>query len=308
MTKAKAPFFSIVIPSYNRGHLIEKTLNTIFKQSFSDFEIIVVDNCSTDNTVNTLKKYSNLENFRLIVNDRNYERAYSRNVGLKNANGKFVTLIDSDDLMYPNCLSDAYNFSIQNPGFNIFHNHYVMVDKNGQEIYKYSFPNSKNFRRKICQGNFLSCIGVFISKEVYSKYAFDLHQGLIGSEDWDFWFRILGEHDLGIIPQINSAIVHHDERSINSFAVDEIVARKQYVMNKIKTDPQLNKSYLKYWDEMEASIYLFASSMANKSGMYTFARKYAIKAFKLKPSIIFGYRFLRIMQISLFKIKNKHNI
>ena len=80
------PFFSIIIPTYNRAGFIIKTLESVFNQSYKNYEIIVVDNCSTDKTLELLQPFVQKKLIRLIVNPKNLERAYSRNTGFKNAN------------------------------------------------------------------------------------------------------------------------------------------------------------------------------------------------------------------------------
>ncbi|HEV7232496.1 MAG TPA: glycosyltransferase family 2 protein, partial [Bacteroidia bacterium] len=103
-------FFSIVIPTYNRADLIMKTLASVFSQTYLHYEVIVVDNCSTDNTEEVLSGCIQAGKIRYLKNDRNYERSWSRNRGMENAKGDFVTFLDSDDFMYPDNLKDAAVF------------------------------------------------------------------------------------------------------------------------------------------------------------------------------------------------------
>src|SRR5688500_13474226 len=101
--------FSIVIPTYNRQDFILETLQTVFDQTYKNFEIVVVDNCSTDNTVELLAPLVDEGKIKLFRNDRNYERAHSRNVGMGKATGDFLTFLDSDDYLYPSFLQDAWD-------------------------------------------------------------------------------------------------------------------------------------------------------------------------------------------------------
>src|SRR6266850_4794263 len=75
----QSPTFSVVIPTYNRADMIVKTLESVFRQIYPAYEIIVVDNCSTDNTEQVLQPYIDSGKIRFIKHDRNYERARSRN-------------------------------------------------------------------------------------------------------------------------------------------------------------------------------------------------------------------------------------
>ena len=86
---------SVVIPTYNRGDIISKSLDSISNQTYPDWEIVVVDNASTDNTAEVMQRYTTNPKIRYVVNDRNYERSYSRNRGMSLATGDFVTLLDS---------------------------------------------------------------------------------------------------------------------------------------------------------------------------------------------------------------------
>src|ERR1700738_924466 len=129
-------FFSIVIPTYNRATLIFETLDSVFSQSYNNYEVVVVDNCSTDNTEELLQPLIHDNKIRYIRTPTNMERAYSRNVGLDNAKGDFLTLLDSDDFMYPDCLSDAFKFTMENPDIKVFHNKFEYVKSNREVIYR----------------------------------------------------------------------------------------------------------------------------------------------------------------------------
>ncbi|CAN5506733.1 hypothetical protein BH10BAC1_BH10BAC1_07660 [soil metagenome] len=302
------PYFSIIVPTYNRADLILKTLNTVFNQTFTDYEIIVVDNGSTDNTLEVLSQLEAENKIKIIRNPVNEERSVSRNLGISAARGKYLTLLDSDDLMYENNLKDAFEYTKTNPNSLFFHNLYHLIDSTGKVIYQYRFPNNKNAVKSIANGNFLSCIGIFLSKKIYTEYRFETNPIIIGSEDWEFWIRILAKHKLGRIDKINNAIVHHPGRSITTYSLDSIIKRKKFIIDQITQDPELYNIYQKYIININSSAHLFAASMANSAGMYQQSQKYLKIAFKNQFNLIFTLKFLRILQISLFKIKNKHNI
>ena len=126
--------FSIIIPTYNRGSFIVKTLDSVFNQSFTDYEVIVVDNCSTDNTQEILQKYIYDGSIKYIRHEENLERAVSRNTGLSYASGMYVTFLDSDDLYHPNFLEEAYKFLQAHKESKFFHTYYEIRDSDGQLI------------------------------------------------------------------------------------------------------------------------------------------------------------------------------
>jgi len=287
--------FSIVIPTYNRAQLIAKTLRSVKNQSYSNFEAIIVDNCSTDNTHEVLLPFLEDKRFRYIRNDRNYERGYSRNVGMSVATGDYLTLLDSDDLVSDNFLQSAANYIVNN-SYDIFHNLYVMMNGRDEIIYKYSFPPVEKAIPSIAEGNFLSCIGVFISKKIYSFYRFDVENDITGVEDWDFWLRILAVYPLGRIEEVNSFIIDHADRTVRDIGLaNSVLAKKNTVIAKIVADRNLHETYGSYLDRMYACTYLYAASLANDNHEVNVALASLLKAALKDWRMIFTKRFLVIV-------------
>lgn len=106
------PRFSIIIPTYNRAESVTNTLESCFKQSFADFEIVVVDDGSKDNTVEVLQGVSD-ERLK-IVTQKNAGPAAARNTGMDNASGDYIAFLDSDDVWYPDFLACANDMLNQN--------------------------------------------------------------------------------------------------------------------------------------------------------------------------------------------------
>lgn len=302
------PYFSVVIPTYNRAAFILKTLDSVFKQTFTDYEVIVVDNKSTDNTLELLAPLEASGKISVIRNPVNEERSVSRNLGMDAAKGKYLTLLDSDDLMTETNLADAHEYIQQHPDAAFFHNLYYLINTAGEVIYKFRFPDNKNAVKAISNGNFLSCIGVFMAREVYSKHRFETHPTIIGSEDWEFWIRVIAHHPLGRINKVNNYIVHHGNRSVTAYSLESTITRKRFIVDRITSNPDLFSVYKSYIRNINSSSYMFAASLANSTGKYEEARKYLKTAFASHFMVIFDLKFLRILQIALFKIKHRHNI
>ena len=296
------PFITIVIPTYNRENLILETLETVWEQTYKNYEIIVVDNASEDNTVKILKPYVSKGKLTLIENSENLERSRARNIGFKTAKGDYLTLLDSDDFMYPECLQDAANFIKKHSDIHFFHNYFELVNDDKEPLRQYSFPSEKNQIERYAEGNFISCIGVFLSKEVYSNFHFNEDPNVIGSEDWELWFRVLAHYKLGSIPKVNHGIRHHDSRSITNYQLDSIVERKNYILDHVLQDSKVNKIFGQYENFMRSSVYVFAAVSANQAKNFKKAKAFLIKALKLHPKIFFTRRFLRVFQIAQFKL------
>lgn len=292
------PFFSIVIPTYNRATLIERTLATIWQQTYPHYEVIVVDNCSSDNTEEVLASYVKANRIRFIKHEQNLERARSRNTGMTAARGDFVTLLDSDDLMYPNNLSDAAEFATAHPEVKCFHNLYEFVDSRGKVVYRPKFPPLTNHLKAIAQGNFMSCIGDFIHREIYSRYRFSTDPSMIGGEDWEFWLRILAAYKVGRIEKINSGVVQHSQRSVNSQDINSLRRGLEQLVKNVLDDPVLAGTYGPYQKYLESSSMMYLATLSNSARCHQQAIRYLGAAARKNPSIVPSVRFIRLTQLA----------
>jgi len=290
------PTFAVVIPTYNRATRLKNTLETVFRQEEPATEIIVVDDCSTDETAlimaELVKRHSNLQYFR---HDENLERSASRNTGLSKATADYVTFLDSDDLMYPRNLREAGDFVLETGAF-FFHNLYEMVDETGKRLRRGPAPRLNNQSRAFAIGNFLACIGTFIHRDIYSEYRFDTL--LTASEDWDFWLRIGADHRIDRIATINSAMVQHPGRTMLDQDVAVATRRVHYILDKIDSDPHLSSVYGPYRSLMRASRMVFLAGFANDSRDSRAAVGFLRQALVERPTMSLSPRFVRCLQIA----------
>ena len=297
------PFFSVVIPTYNRAAFIPATLESVFSQTYTHYEVVVVDDCSTDKTDEIIQPYVDSGKVRYIKNERNSERAHSRNVGLESATGDFATLLDSDDFMYPSNLADAAEFAIANPDVKCFQNLYEFVDANRKVVHRFTLPPLKNQVRAIAMGNFMACVGDFIHRDIYKNYKFDTFLPLSGSEDWDFWLRVLADHRVGRIEKINNGVLQHPGRSVNNQNIETMRAGLEHVCDKIANDPHLASVYQPYLKRIRSNSYLYLAILANGSGIFDVARHYIAETLRHDIGQLANPRFWRVVRRALLKIK-----
>ena len=91
---------SIIMPSYNTAQYISETIQSVLRQTYTNWELIIIDDCSNDDTDNVVKKYLSDNRIRYIQNERNSGAAVSRNRALREAKGKWIAFLDSDDLFF----------------------------------------------------------------------------------------------------------------------------------------------------------------------------------------------------------------
>ena len=293
------PTFAVVIPTYNRATRLVKTLGTVFRQEEPPKEIIVVDDCSTDETAGIMTElvetHTNLRYFR---HDENLERAASRNTGMSKATADYVTFLDSDDLMYPRNLREAGDFVLET-GAGFFHNLYEIVDETGKRLGYGRVPPLNSQIRALAVGNFLGCIGTFIHRDIYTEYSFDPKPLLSGSEDWDFWLRVGADHPISRITTTNSAVVQHAGRTMLNQDVAVATRRVHYILDKIDSDPHLSSVYGPYRSLMRASRMVFLAGFANDVSDSKAAVRFLRRALAERPTVVLSPRFVRCLQIAV---------
>lgn len=128
---------SIIMPSYNTGRFIRETIESVLAQSYSAWELIIVDDCSNDNTDDVVNQYLTDERIRYIKNDTNSGAAMSRNRALREAKGKWIAFLDSDDLWEPDKLQKQISFMRDN-GYHFSYTNYIEIDEeskaNGKSV------------------------------------------------------------------------------------------------------------------------------------------------------------------------------
>lgn len=125
---------SIITPTFNCGRFIAETIESVFAQSYSNWEMLIVDDCSTDNTKDIVLKYSQKDRrIRYYCLERNSGAAIARNTALKMAKGRWVAFLDSDDLWLPNKLERQLDFMMRNE-ISFSYHRYSEISESGEEL------------------------------------------------------------------------------------------------------------------------------------------------------------------------------
>lgn len=126
-----AGLVSIIMPSYNTAEFIAESIQSVLAQSYKDWDLVIVDDCSTDNTDEVVKPYLSDKRIKYLKNEKNSGAAVSRNRALREAKGKWIAFLDSDDLWTPDKLSKQINF-MEEHGYSFTYTNYVEIDKEGK--------------------------------------------------------------------------------------------------------------------------------------------------------------------------------
>jgi|JI10StandDraft_1071094.scaffolds.fasta_scaffold00158_27 glycosyltransferase involved in cell wall biosynthesis len=290
-----SPFFSVVVPTYNRAGFIHKTIQSVLAQQFENFEVLIVDDGSTDNTQEIVQAIR--DNRVHYFKKENAERAAARNFGISKSKGIYITFLDSDDLFLPNNLSSAYNF-IQAHKPEVFHLGYMLVDAHtGKERLP---ERAHNINEQILKGNLLSCIGVFIRKEMALQNLFNETRSLSELEDWELWIRLAARFRFMHSAEVTSLVVNHDSRSVMSVDIEKIKTKVQVFETLVKSDPVNQRVFGSRLKQTYASISTYAAlhlAIAKAPRKEIF--NYLWRGIRLNPAEVFKKRFLVIVKFAI---------
>jgi glycosyltransferase involved in cell wall biosynthesis len=281
-------FFSVIIPTYNRAHLISKTIESVLAQTFTDFEIIIVDDGSKDDTEDVVKKFSD-PRIKYFLKE-NGERGAARNFGLKKASGTYVNFFDSDDLMYSHHLQYAAEL-IQRQDPDWFHLGYDFKDASG--VWQRNFEPFKNgIEQKIIFDNCLSCNGVFIRRLIALDNPFHEDRELASSEDWELWIRLLAKFPFVYSNEVTSTVFNHDNRSLFTIQADKIIARDTLLVKLLEANKDVMQLYKGRFNRFKAERFtFFMLSLAEQKQKLEVIR-WSLRAVKAYPFICFSKRYL----------------
>lgn len=196
--KKSNPLFSVIIPCYNVENYIARTINSVLDQTFNDFEIILVNDGSVDNTGKILDEYLKKDTRIKVIHQKNKGVSEARNTGIREAKGEYIYFLDGDDIINENLLLKADEiFKTQEVSYISFG--YKMIYEDGKLKKDYCNPNYNNqiflskefltlfFYKKINQ----HICSFIVEKNIIKKNFLKFNPQLIRGEDLDFQVRIL---------------------------------------------------------------------------------------------------------------------
>lgn len=182
---------SIIVPVYNVEKYIVETMNSVRSQTYADWELLLVNDCSTDNTVHVIEEYIEQvkdERIRLILQPTNVGAAKTRNTGLAKALGRYVAYLDSDDLWEPEKLEHQIAF-MQDKDIAFSFTGYEFADENGKGLGKIvRVPEMLNYRQALKNTTIFTTTVMFDSKKI-SKDLLEMPE--VKSEDTALWWKVL---------------------------------------------------------------------------------------------------------------------
>ncbi len=195
------PLVTVVLPVYNRPNVI-KTIESILNQTYKNLEILIIDNCSTDKTVEEIRKIQD-DRIRLIINEKNMGQTYSINRGLELSRGKYIARIDSDDIALPSRIEKQVEFLENNPEFVLCGSWVKYISDDDEELYTVktcSTYEGMKFMQTIACGMYHPAS--MYRKDIIDTYNIRYDYNIHMAEDYDLWAKLMQHGKALNLPEV----------------------------------------------------------------------------------------------------------
>jgi len=194
MINMNKPLVSVVMPTYNSGELIHQAIKSILNQTYTNFEFIIINDASTDNTLNIIKEYEKKDNrIKIINNKKNLDVEISRNKGLDIAKGKYIATMDSDDISLPQRFEKQVEFLEKNKDIFLIGTNYCQIDINNKKINNnvHVITDSNKLKNHITNGKNKICHpSIMFRNEKKIRYRPKIYY----AGDYDFYLQLLSNN------------------------------------------------------------------------------------------------------------------
>lgn len=285
------PFFSIIIPLYNKEKAIEKTLKSVFHQSFTDYEVLVINDGSTDKSEEKVKRFSD-ERLRLISTE-NKGVSQARNLGIGEAKGRLIAFLDADDYWFPNHLQSLLQLYQNFPEAGLLATNYQFYysDKKIIQPVFDDIPTEKwsgiitDFFHSSMKYRIAWTSAVAVPKKVLDEIGnFDENITLGAGEDTDLWIRIALKYPVAFDNEVSA---YYQMESENRISLSKTLERKFSTLDKYLNEEQSNTSLKKYLDLYRAEFALKHKLAGDKKSFHFYKNAISKENLHWKTKLLF---------------------
>ena len=280
---------SIIMPAYNAEKTIEQSILSVLNQSYTDFELIIVDDGSTDSTVSKAKSF--FDHRIRLISQSNQGVSVARNTGLFHSSGEFIAFLDSDDCWMSNKLSVQIACISANDEIDFVFSSFKILTARGiynGPVHANRFASLNDLSSRILVGDFIGTLTVLLRKSTLDKHGplyFD--PSLSGTEDWDLWIRVL---------QTAKPLYIHNElafyrQSLDSLSGNFLVHHHQELKVLLKHEPLFDR----YSPYLRSSAYILWRLKALRYWLFSFDISNLLKEIKA----LFAGNSLRSIIVSI---------
>lgn len=282
------PLVSVVLPTYNRARLLRRAVKSVLDQTYPNFELIVVDDCSTDGTEGVVKGFQD-DRIRYIRHEKNQGAPITRNTGIRAAKGKYIAFQDSDDVWYSTKLEKQVNaFNSAPIDLGVIYTSFWLIDNDKETMVPSSLVKHTEgkIHNALLAMNFVSLSSAIVKKECFVNVG--MFENIPRFQDWELWLRISKYYSFKHLrePLVK---VYRQSDSI-SRNTDVLISARKYILSKYYYELSKNSKLL---SKHYSDIGIFLCSKGDiKEG-----REYFFKALSVHP---FNARLLLWTIVSIF--------
>ncbi|MEO0406184.1 MAG: glycosyltransferase [Cyanobacteria bacterium P01_A01_bin.135] len=291
------PKVSVIIPAYNAMAYLEATLSSVLQQTFEDFEVLMIDDGSSDH----IREWAlGLEDSRVkLICQKNQKVARARNNGISQAVGEYIAFLDSDDLWEKTKLEKQVKYLDAHAEVGLVSTKVKIVDQAGNHIRNFLVPTKERISLgELLSYNYMLCGSTPLVRQSCFKKVGLFDTNLNVAEDWDLWIRIAFHYSIAVVLEYLVSYRQHPRNSSKNIRamVNEIeqIAEK----NRGLVSPSLHSVL----NERVATAKLNASWGIMEEGRYLEALSFSMGAFTRDPKVALSWSFIRLQFFTLSRI------
>jgi len=298
----KKPLVSVVIPVFNGATFVARAVDSVLAQTCKDFEIIVVDDGSTDDTQAVLDRLAKRSGI-ICLHQKNAGPAQARNLGIKLASGEYIAFLDCDDIWFPEKLEEQLAILRGNSQLGLVHSNYEVIDPTGRVIHRMRAGHSRKALHIAFTGGQAPLLSTTLISRALLERVGGFDPNLWVSEDSDLGIRL---YDVAKFECIDRVLVHKfrqihgywdipcDERTQR----EKVLSSRERFLKRLQSRPTLNKQQRVALNREWCSYYLLKGAFEERQGRWAEARKQYLAAIQKEPFRFRGYtRFLRAVRL-----------
>lgn len=276
------PKISVVLPCYNGATMLPTAIESCINQSFKDWELIIVNDCSTDQTLEIALRYAQKDSrIRVLDNEQNLKLPASLNRGFSEARGMYYTWTSDDNIMHTNMIQELSLFLDKHPECGLVASDYLVIDEHDNVKRKVELPD--NLQYMLPLNNYLGCSFMYRSEVAQSVGGYNEQLFLV--EDYDYWLRICYQFP---VTRLNKLLYSYREHPQSLTATRKPEIEKRLVTMRLNYVDKIEKMMLSNPKLLALFYFRIVDNLVGKE-----QKKY-IWHFTLKQPIFFGCRYFFI--------------
>ena len=297
-----SPLVSIVIPTYNHAPMLKRALATVIEQTYQNWNAIVVNNYSTDNTLEVVAKFNDPRiqcvNFR-----NNGVIGASRNEGIKLATGEYIAFLDSDDTWFPTKVEKSVS-SLENGSDLVCHAEYWIDESGKSRLVTYGPSEAATHHNLIYKGNRISTSAAMVRATLLKEVnGFDVSPELISTEDYDLWIRLAAKSNKFAFIDEPLGEYHRHDNNVSANIEKHLAAELALLTKHFAVDSRLQNALARR--RRKALAYYGAGRSLHRTRKYFLALQKYARSLMIWPISLRLYAAVALSLMGFFSSKSK---